>query len=40
MEILLKADSRISESTKKIKVADINFEDKTPEELELNAYKV
>ena len=37
LEILLKADSRISESPKKIEVADIDFEDETPEEIELDA---
>lgn len=37
MEILLKSDSRISESMKEISVADIDFEDDTPEEIELDA---
>ena len=37
LEILLKADSRISESPKKVEVADIDFEDETPEEIELDA---
>ena len=37
MEILLKSDSRIGESTKEIKVADIDFEGDTQDEIELDA---
>ena len=37
MEILLKSDSRINEIKKKIEVADIDFEDDTPEEIQLDS---
>ena len=37
MEILLKSDSWISESKRKIEVPDIDFEDDTPEEIQLDA---
>ena len=37
MEILLKSDSWISESKRKIEVPDTDFEDDTPEEIQLGA---
>ena len=37
MEILLKSDSKINASDKKIDVPDIEFEDDTPEEIALDA---
>ena len=37
MEILLKSDSKINASDKKIDVPDIDFEDDTPEEIALDA---
>ena len=35
MEILLKSDSSINESTKNIEVSEVEFKDDTPEEIEL-----
>ena len=35
MEILLKSDSSINETTKKIDVSEVEIEDETPEEIEL-----
>ena len=37
MEILLKLDSSVNESQKKIEVADVDFEDNNPEEIALDA---
>ena len=37
MEILLKSNSWISESKRKIEVPDIDFEDDIPEEIQLDA---
>ena len=35
MEILLKGDSKINESTKKIDVSDVDFKDNNPDEISM-----